>query len=82
MYVGVIWKGDKLIDGVSETLDWLRSKGKKLVFVTNNSLKSRTQYAKKFHSLGISVAEVCFYGVLLITFVFKSFSCRVFSILE
>ncbi|KAJ6426266.1 hypothetical protein OIU84_026786, partial [Salix udensis] len=29
----VIWKGDKLIDGVSETLDWLRSKGKKLVFV-------------------------------------------------
>uniref|UniRef100_A0A6N2K1I0 phosphoglycolate phosphatase n=1 Tax=Salix viminalis TaxID=40686 RepID=A0A6N2K1I0_SALVM len=54
---GVIWKGDKLIDGVSETLDWLRSKGKKLVFVTNNSLKSRIQYAKKFHSLGISVAE-------------------------
>nr|TKR90735.1 hypothetical protein D5086_0000230470 [Populus alba] len=54
---GVIWKGDKLIDGVSQTLDWLRSKGKKLVFVTNNSLKSRIQYAKKFHSLGISVAE-------------------------
>ncbi|KAJ6863919.1 hypothetical protein NC651_034667 [Populus alba x Populus x berolinensis] len=57
MSVGVIWKGDKLIDGVSQTLDWLRSKGKKLVFVTNNSLKSRIQYAKKFHSLGISVAE-------------------------
>ncbi|CAK7323359.1 unnamed protein product [Dovyalis caffra] len=54
---GVIWKGDKLIDGVSQTLDWLRSKGKKLVFVTNNSLKSRKQYAKKFHSLGISVNE-------------------------
>jgi ribonucleotide monophosphatase NagD (HAD superfamily) len=24
--VGVIWKGDKLIDGVPETLDLLRSK--------------------------------------------------------
>ncbi|KAA0025586.1 hypothetical protein IC582_018601 [Cucumis melo] len=54
---GVIWKGDKLIDGVADTLEMLRSKGKRLVFVTNNSSKSRKQYAKKFHSLGISVSE-------------------------
>ncbi|CAM8929866.1 unnamed protein product [Rhodiola kirilowii] len=54
---GVIWKGDKLIDGVPETLEMLRSKGKKLVFVTNNSRKSRKQYAKKFQSLGITVHE-------------------------
>ncbi|XP_044461917.1 phosphoglycolate phosphatase 2 isoform X2 [Mangifera indica] len=54
---GVIWKGDKLIDGVPQTLDMLRSKGKKLIFVTNNSTKSRRQYADKFHSLGLSVAE-------------------------
>ena len=94
-FIGVIWKGDTLIDGVSQTLDMLRSKahslffflqfffflflsqnfefligfyflflyffqGKKLVFVTNNSTKSRRQYAKKFQSLGISVSEVCF----------------------
>ncbi|KAF4399439.1 hypothetical protein G4B88_022522 [Cannabis sativa] len=43
---GVIWKGDFLIYG-----------GKKLVFVTNNSTKSRSQYAKKFQSLGISVSQ-------------------------
>ncbi|KAJ8437637.1 hypothetical protein Cgig2_005388 [Carnegiea gigantea] len=55
---GVIWKGDTLIDGVPQTLDLLRSKGKKLVFVTNNSSKSRRQYATKFHSLGIPVSEV------------------------
>ncbi|XP_057477982.1 phosphoglycolate phosphatase 2 [Actinidia eriantha] len=54
---GVIWKGDKLIDGVPHTLEMLRSKGKKLIFVTNNSTKSRRQYAKKFHSLGIAVTE-------------------------
>ncbi|OMP05193.1 2-phosphoglycolate phosphatase, eukaryotic [Corchorus capsularis] len=54
---GVIWKGDKLIDGVPQTLDLLRSKGKKLVFVTNNSTKSRTQYAHKFTSLGLSVTQ-------------------------
>nr|GMC53214.1 phosphoglycolate phosphatase 2 [Ipomoea batatas] len=54
---GVIWKGDKLIDGIPEALDMLRRRGKKLVFVTNNSTKSRKQYAKKFQSLGIPVSE-------------------------
>lgn len=54
---GVIWKGDTLIDGVPQTLEMLRSKGKKLVFVTNNSSKSRKQNAHKFQSLGIQVTE-------------------------
>ncbi|XP_044481600.1 phosphoglycolate phosphatase 1A, chloroplastic-like [Mangifera indica] len=54
---GVIWKGDKLIDGVPETLDMLRAKGKRLVFITNNSTKSRKQYGKKFETLGLSVSE-------------------------
>ncbi|GKV45584.1 hypothetical protein SLEP1_g52650 [Rubroshorea leprosula] len=54
---GVIWKGDKLIGGVPETLDMLRSRGKRLVFVTNNSTKSRKQYGKKFETLGLNVTE-------------------------
>ncbi|KAM7494419.1 hypothetical protein LguiB_029028 [Lonicera macranthoides] len=54
---GVIWKGDTLIDGVPDTLDMLRSKGKRLIFVTNNSTKSRKQYGKKFETLGLTVTE-------------------------
>ncbi|EFJ06782.1 hypothetical protein SELMODRAFT_272252 [Selaginella moellendorffii] len=54
---GVIWKGDKLIEGVPETLDMLRRMGKRLVFVTNNSTKSRKQYGKKFETLGLNVNE-------------------------
>ncbi|KAK1273787.1 Phosphoglycolate phosphatase 2 [Acorus gramineus] len=54
---GVIWKGDRLIDGVPRTLEMLRSKGKKIVFVTNNSMKSRKQYATKFRKLGLEVNE-------------------------
>lgn len=54
---GVIWRGDMLIDGVPETLDMLRSKGKRLVFVTNNSTKSRKQCGKKFEALGVNVSE-------------------------
>jgi ribonucleotide monophosphatase NagD (HAD superfamily) len=30
-----------------------RRKGKRVFFVTNNSTKSRAQYAKKLHGLGI-----------------------------
>eukprot|EP00850_Spirogloea_muscicola_P020266 SM000211S06636 [mRNA] locus=s211:138809:142350:+ [translate_table: standard] len=54
---GVIWKGDKLIEGVPETLDFLRSQGKRLIFVTNNSTKSREQYGKKFKTLGLNVTK-------------------------
>jgi len=52
---GVIWRGDSLIDGISETLDKLRKLGKKMFFVTNNSTKSRAGYKKKFDSLGLDI---------------------------
>ncbi|KAL0928299.1 hypothetical protein M5K25_000172 [Dendrobium thyrsiflorum] len=51
-------KGETLIDDVPETLDMLRSKGKRLVFVTNNSTKFQTQYGKKFEILGLNVREI------------------------
>ncbi|KAK9096686.1 hypothetical protein Sjap_022183 [Stephania japonica] len=50
----------------------LSTQGKKLVFVTNNSTKSRKQYAKKFRILGVEVSEVAkkksckFEGVLVL----------------
>jgi phosphoglycolate phosphatase len=53
---GVIWLGDKLIAGVPETLDYLRSIGKRCFFVTNNSTKSRAGYVKKFTSLGLKIS--------------------------
>lgn len=53
---GVIWRGDSVIDGVPDTLDFLRSQGKKLIFVTNNSTKSRKGYLKKFQILGLKVS--------------------------
>ncbi|KAI1168077.1 4-nitrophenylphosphatase-like protein [Nemania serpens] len=57
---GVLWSGDHLFEGTVETLELLRSKGKKVVFVTNNSTKSRQDYQKKLTNLGIpsNVEEV------------------------
>ena len=51
---GVIWRGDSLIDGVRDTLTMLRQMGKKVIFVTNNSTKSRAAYLTRFHRLGLS----------------------------
>ncbi|KAG7733844.1 hypothetical protein KL948_001046 [Ogataea haglerorum] len=50
---GVLWLGDHLLPNIAETLDLLRSKGKKVIFVTNNSSKSRADYVKKFEKFGI-----------------------------
>ncbi|KAJ3111337.1 26S proteasome regulatory subunit 7 [Phlyctochytrium bullatum] len=38
------------------------AKGKRLVFVTNNSSKSRASYVKKFRSLGIEASETDIFG--------------------
>ena len=54
---GVLWHGTDLLPHVCEVLDQLRSMGKRVVFVTNNSTKSRRDYRKKLSSMGIS-AEI------------------------
>ncbi|TMW60886.1 hypothetical protein Poli38472_000928 [Pythium oligandrum] len=50
---GVLWRGDTMIPGATQMLDLLRSLGKRVVFVTNNSTKTRETYVKKLASHGI-----------------------------
>ncbi|OQD76958.1 hypothetical protein PENDEC_c003G06887 [Penicillium decumbens] len=50
---GVLWSGDHLFPGTVETLELLRKNGKQVVFVTNNSTKSRADYCKKLQGLGV-----------------------------
>lgn len=52
---GVLWRGSQTIPNAPEALLTLRQRGKRLLFVTNNSSKSREQYVAKFDTLGISV---------------------------
>ncbi|ABN64525.1 p-nitrophenyl phosphatase [Scheffersomyces stipitis CBS 6054] len=51
---GVLWLGDHLLPHVPETLNLLKEHRKTVIFVTNNSTKSRDDYLKKFQKLGIS----------------------------
>ncbi|KAH8694145.1 4-nitrophenylphosphatase [Talaromyces proteolyticus] len=50
---GVLWSGDHVFPGTADTLEFLRSRGKQVVFVTNNSTKSRADYKKKLDALSI-----------------------------
>jgi len=50
---GVLWEGNDIIQGSVESLLKLRKMGKQLLFVTNNSSKSRAMYVEKFNQLGI-----------------------------
>jgi len=59
---GVIWNADTLFPRVKETLSYLRSQGKQLIFVSNNSTKSRRAYAQKFENLGIPASEDEIFG--------------------
>ncbi|KAJ9121073.1 hypothetical protein QFC24_005054 [Naganishia onofrii] len=57
---GVIWTGPTLVPGMTDVLTMLRSKGKNILFVTNNAKKSREMYKKAFDGFGIqaSVDEI------------------------
>ncbi len=54
---GVLYRGDTLIPGAVETLEALRRRGSRLVFVSNNSTRSREDYAERIAELGLPIAE-------------------------
>jgi phosphoglycolate/pyridoxal phosphate phosphatase family enzyme len=55
---GVLWRGSAAIEGAAEAITALRRAGKRVVFVTNNSTKSRASYVHKVEeTLGVKAAE-------------------------
>lgn len=55
---GVLWRGEKAIDGAVEVVNQLRKMGKRIFFVTNNNTKTRDDYLKKFGRLGFDGVEL------------------------
>lgn len=55
---GVLWRGDRLLPGTVETLDFLAEKGKGSIFVTNNAAKSRSAYVSRFAALGLDRVQL------------------------
>ncbi len=54
---GTLYLGDQLYDFTKELLVAIRAKGKRYLFMTNNSSKSVLDYVKKLDKLGIEATE-------------------------
>ncbi len=54
---GVLYIGEAPIEGAAEAVEWLRERGKKLVFSTNNSTNTRGAYVRKLARMDIRARE-------------------------
>lgn len=82
---GTIYRGDKLVPGARETIDILRKRGRRLVFISNKPLYSRKEYAEKLCRLGIpaTTADVINSSYVLANFLAKEApGAKVFAIGE
>ena len=69
---GVIYHGNKLLDGVTEFLNWLEKAGKRYLFLTNSPERTPKELQEKMKRLGIQVEEEHFYTSALATASFLS----------
>jgi phosphoglycolate/pyridoxal phosphate phosphatase family enzyme len=55
---GVLYRGDRAVPGAPEAVRALRERGKRLVFLTNNSARTPAQVARKLGDVGIEAEPV------------------------
>ena len=64
---GVIYHGNRLLNGVKEFVDWLYKENKRFLFLTNASERSPKELQQKLLRLGLEVDESHFYTSALAT---------------
>ncbi|MDR2609897.1 MAG: HAD-IIA family hydrolase [Clostridiales Family XIII bacterium] len=69
---GVIYHGNILLPGVKEFVEWLRTNGKKFLFLTNSSERSPLELKQKLTRMGLDIPEDHFYTSALATAKFLS----------
>lgn len=72
---GVIYHGNRLLDGVMDFLNWLKNENKQFIFLTNSSERSPRELQEKLHRLGLDVDESHFYTSALATASFLKSQC-------
>ncbi|MGI5898787.1 MAG: HAD-IIA family hydrolase [Christensenellales bacterium] len=69
---GVIYHGNKLLDGVVEFIDWMHANDKRYLFLTNSSERSPLELQQKLFRLGLDISQEHFYTSALATAAFLS----------
>lgn len=82
---GVIYKGNQILPGVPEFIQWLQEEKKEYLFLTNNSGYTPRELNQKLERMGLDVSEEHFYTSALATAAFlkdQAPGCSVFAIGE
>ena len=64
---GVIYHGNKILNGVTEFMNWLAEHDKKFVFLTNSPEKTPHELSMKLERMGLSVSADHFYTSAMAT---------------
>ncbi len=64
---GVIYHGNKILDGVKEFVNWMIDNDKKFVFLTNSPEKTPHELSMKLERMGLSVSADHFYTSAMAT---------------
>lgn len=64
---GVIYHGNKILDGVQDFINWLIENDKKFVFLTNSSEKTPHELSMKLERMGLNVSADHFYTSAMAT---------------
>ena len=52
---GVIYHGNKILDGVTEFINWMQETDKKFVFLTNSSERTPQELSMKLERMGLQL---------------------------
>lgn len=67
---GVIYHGNKILDGVKDFVNWLISNNKKFVFLTNSPEKTPHELSMKLERMGLNISPDHFYTSAMATAAF------------
>jgi len=82
---GVIYHGNKILEGAFEFIEWLNKTDKKFLFLTNSSERSPLELRQKLLRMGLDVGQEHFYTSALATAKFiasQAPGCTVYAIGE
>ena len=72
---GVIYHGNKLLEGVPEFLNWIKQENKNFLFLTNSSERSPVELSAKLARMGLEISPEHFYTSALATAAFLASQC-------
>ncbi len=64
---GVIYHGNKILDGVTEFINWMQTNNKKFVFLTNSSERTPHELSMKLERMGLHISADHFYTSAMAT---------------